>query len=120
MGLALTGLAIQAWAEQFAARYWAFALPVFGLLGVVLSESSRRAAGEPLWPVVREGSAKSSRRRLVNISLTASDEAWLRQLGTDADLGISAVLSTCLQLIRKDASLGSRIAELLRRRPGSS
>ena len=73
-----------------------------------------------LWPVVPDGAirAAESRRRVVRVSLTANDEAWLRQLGTDADRSASAVLSACLRLIRDDAQLESRVAELLRSRPG--
>ena len=73
-----------------------------------------------LWPVLPDGAlrATASHRRVVRVSLTATDEAWLRQLGTDADRSASAVLSACLRVIRDEAQLESRVAKLLRARPG--
>ena len=75
-----------------------------------------------LWPVAprNELGTDASQRRVVRVSLTSAEQAWLRQLGVDADRSASAVLSACLRLIREDPHLASRVALLLRSGPDES
>ena len=76
-----------------------------------------------LWPITSQdtqapgvGAKVGERRHAVRVSLAASDEAWLRHLGTGADRSLSAVLSACIHLIRGDERLESRIVEALQQR----
>jgi hypothetical protein len=76
-----------------------------------------------LWPVVSpsadgeesSGDLANSRRRALRVSLSARDEAWLRQFGAATDRSLSAVLAACLAEIQANPDLADAVQRRLDR-----
>lgn len=74
-----------------------------------------------LWPVVLppttgDDASFDAARELhaVQVGLSAYDDAFLRQLGTEVDRSTSAVLAACVDLIRAEPALRQAVVQRLR------